>query len=498
MTKRKLIIKKITAFLAVLVIVSVSVMFAIPAYAVSGTTTVFFDDERGGSFTTGSSVSITFNSYDMVRVSSSGSGNVSYMDLVGDGVYFYIITDTTSNSTVDSGYMGYIDGVFNGTYSHSTTASHNYEIEIYYVGYCITFNSNGGSSILSVYSTVVPAISGVSMGNEFIPTRSGYSFSGWYSNSALTQQSFSPGMTLSGPITLYAKWTSTSGYSVEFNSNGGSSISSLSNVFALPSDLYTNPAYIPTKSGYIFDGWYTQNLNIRYSEGSSIDSNTILYAKWTEYVPDTYTVTFNSNGGSSVSNLSGVTSLPNDLYTNSSYIPTNSGYTFDGWYDQSLTTRYQAGASISANTTLYAKWTLTGFTIYFNTNGGNYISPIYVDSIPDDLPRPVRVGYIFDGWYYDENFISSVVAGDGRSESVWIYAKWEALPSGGSYQDGYNNAQNDNSTLKTIINVSWSAFYDSFVDFTSRTTIGGISLISILITLIVIVLLFIVAKLFLG
>jgi uncharacterized repeat protein (TIGR02543 family) len=65
-----------------------------------------------------------------------------------------------------------------------------------------------------------------------------------------------------------------------------------------------------------------------------------------------YTITYNSNGGSSVSQATGVTTLPSTLPTT-----TKAGYTFVAWYiDSALTTRAVAGATIEEDTTLYAKW----------------------------------------------------------------------------------------------------------------------------------------------
>jgi uncharacterized repeat protein (TIGR02543 family) len=68
--------------------------------------------------------------------------------------------------------------------------------------------------------------------------------------------------------------------------------------------------------------------------------------------PSGYTITFNSNGGSSVTSISDATELPTPLPT-----PTKSGYTFVAWYYESnFQTRAKAGDTIESNVTLYAKW----------------------------------------------------------------------------------------------------------------------------------------------
>jgi uncharacterized repeat protein (TIGR02543 family) len=65
-----------------------------------------------------------------------------------------------------------------------------------------------------------------------------------------------------------------------------------------------------------------------------------------------YTITFNSNGGTTFTDLTEQTALPDLLPT-----PTKAGYTFVAWYiDSALTTRAVAGATIEEDTTLYAKW----------------------------------------------------------------------------------------------------------------------------------------------
>lgn len=65
-----------------------------------------------------------------------------------------------------------------------------------------------------------------------------------------------------------------------------------------------------------------------------------------------YTITFNSNGGTTITDLTEQTTLPTPLP-----IPTKSGYTFVAWYYESnFQTRANAGDTIEEDTTLYAKW----------------------------------------------------------------------------------------------------------------------------------------------
>ena len=93
-------------------------------------------------------------------------------------------------------------------------------------------------------------------------------------------------------------------------------------------------------------------------------SNITLYAKWTI---NSYTVSFESNGGTAVGSqvvaYNGLATAPT--------APTRTGYTFEGWYsDSDLITAFSFTTVITADVTLYAKWTINTYTVSFNSNGG--------------------------------------------------------------------------------------------------------------------------------
>ena len=123
----------------------------------------------------------------------------------------------------------------------------------------------------------------------------------------------------------------------------------------------TAPA-APTKEGYRFSGWYYDNSGSKAKWNFDTDTVTramTLTAKWVR----TYTVTFETSGGSAVAPVT-VDTKPAD--------PTKSGYTFGGWYkDSTLQTPWDfANGTVTADTTLYAKWT------------ANPPAPSYDDSDP--------------------------------------------------------------------------------------------------------------------
>jgi len=72
-------------------------------------------------------------------------------------------------------------------------------------------------------------------------------------------------------------------------------------------------------------------------------------------LPPTYTVTFNSDGGSAVASITGIASGATITATAA---PTKTGYTFDGWFKEAALTNAWVFATdvVTANITLFAKW----------------------------------------------------------------------------------------------------------------------------------------------
>ncbi|MBQ7794024.1 MAG: InlB B-repeat-containing protein [Clostridia bacterium] len=123
----------------------------------------------------------------------------------------------------------------------------------------------------------------------------------------------------------------------------------------------------PTARGYKFSGWYDGDTKVSgdASYTFTADSNIALTAKYTKTSSGslsggggasvvTYTVNFNTDGGSAVSSVR----VTSNAKAAEPTTPTKEGYTFAGWYiDSELTTAYDFATAVTKNTTLYAKWT---------------------------------------------------------------------------------------------------------------------------------------------
>ena len=185
-------------------------------------------------------------------------------------------------------------------------------------------------------------------------------------------------------------------YTVDFDLNGGDWSLPTTGSFVTGGAGIDQPTVSPTRSGYLFAGW---TLNGQaYQFGTPITSDITLVAAWFACpTPQTYTVTFESNGGSAVPsqtvNYGGVVVKPQD--------PTKDGFTFGGWYcDAALTVPYNFCNAVYSSFTLYAKWVAGGevCTVTFDV-GGNISQVQVVKGTPVAQPAdPVKDGYRFACW----------------------------------------------------------------------------------------------------
>lgn len=162
-------------------------------------------------------------------------------------------------------------------------------------------------------------------------------------------------MTASKSITIKAKPS----YTVSYSANGGSGAPSSQTKWY--DESLTLSSTKPTRTGYTFKGWSTSSTatTATWSAGGTYTTNATdtLYAVWKA---NTYTVSYNANGGSGAP--SSQTKTYGKTLTLSNTVPTRTNYNFVGWATSSTATTasYQAGGSYTKNSaaTLYAVWEL--------------------------------------------------------------------------------------------------------------------------------------------
>lgn len=317
----------------------------------------------------------------------------------------------------------------------------------------VSFDGNGGStpSAISYYSDTGTALTLPST------SRSGYTFNGWYTASSGGSYVGGSGSgytaSASANTTLYAQWTAIPTYSVTYAGNGNTS-------GTVPTDgsTYASGATVTSKTnsgslaktGYTFGGWSISSGGT-VSAGSTFtmpSSAVTLTAIWNS---NTYTITFDSQGGNAVNAISGTYgSQYGTLPT-----PTRTGYTFNGWFTATNGggTQISSTTTYSSSYTVYASWTEITYPIYFSANNGTGgpSSPQYKSyssnfTIPATVPT--RSGYVFIGWGTAIDSISvSYNPGDSytTNSSISLYAiwgyriTWDAATNGGTVSPAYND-----------------------------------------------------------
>lgn len=161
---------------------------------------------------------------------------------------------------------------------------------------------------------------------------------------------------------------------VTFDTQGGSYVD---NQYVLSGECATRPSPDPTKptSGstlYTFDDWYTTaDGNTKFDFSTAIIEDTIIFAHWTESVAATITMSFESNGGTSVDSITTYEGSPFTKPVDPTRSSSNSDkytFTFAGWFtDSDLKSAYDWTALASADIRLYAKWS---FSVIDNTPSG--------------------------------------------------------------------------------------------------------------------------------
>ncbi|MDR1184074.1 MAG: S8 family serine peptidase [Coriobacteriales bacterium] len=138
--------------------------------------------------------------------------------------------------------------------------------------YTVTFDPNGGS--VSPASVIIS--SGSSIGALPTPVRTGYTFNGWFTTASGGTQ-INATTTVTANVTYYAHWTVNT-YTVTLNSQGGF-VSPATIVVAHNATVGTLST--PTRSGYIFEGWYTAaSGGTKITPTTRVTANVTYYAQW--------------------------------------------------------------------------------------------------------------------------------------------------------------------------------------------------------------------------
>ena len=371
--------------------------------------------------------------------------------------------DVTSTSEVSKGYSwgAYVE-INLGKATGENPATHT-----------VTFNSNGGTEIAPK-----EVVSGLKIKAPSTPTKDKYIFRGWYKDDTFSIEFDFNNTPITSDMTLYAKWepansineirlagdvqygnvpvgtlpsfnprTTTDSITID-NTNSywvkRTSTTSLWGGFAgntpvAYSDGKTNYGYtfrVAPNDGYQLD---YSTLKVIYN-GKDVTSTSEVSTRysWGAYVtvdlgkangtPVVYTITFNSNDGTSVApqNINAGEKL-----TEPTPAPTKVGFTFDGWYETAtFDKKFDFNTPITNSMTLYANWIENKYTLTFDANGGSgTMAPIANLTGEYDLPANEFIapsGKQFKGWSLTTD--GATVSKVDMTENKTVYAIWEDIP----------------------------------------------------------------------
>lgn len=264
------------------------------------------------------------------------------------------------------------------------------------------------------YGAPVPAIS-----DNNVPTKEGHT---------LTWEPTIPARVGTEDLAFTAKFTPVT-YTYTFNANGGvfADGSVVKTMLFNHGDATKAPDTAPTKEGYVFTGW-------KQLDGTAMPEKAVgdltLYA---QYEPATFTVSFDSDGGSTVPSENHKA----DEEINSFPTPTKDNAIFVGWTYNGQRISYPFTMPAS-NITLKAAWEYMGpitatLTYEFTGDvpagaetllpaGGSYEAGQNV-TLAD---KPTFDGYEFHGWFYKGEQVSQIML---PADGATVTGYWTEIPA---------------------------------------------------------------------
>jgi uncharacterized repeat protein (TIGR02543 family) len=222
-------------------------------------------------------------------------------------------------------------------------AKYNMTCDVYFV----TFDPQNGD--YNYDFAVEQVASGMPVSRPPDPAKGCALFLGWYT-AATGGTLFDFSTPITADRTLYAHWQDSTCYTVQFTSNGGTSVPTQTVIGGLAAAEPTPPTY----GCHPFGGWYTSPLltpATKWDFSSPVTSDMMLYAKWESCA---FTVSFDSNGGGYVPAQHVVGDPPQASVPT---MPANGCNVFAGWYtDPAFTQLYDFTLPVEHDMTLYARW----------------------------------------------------------------------------------------------------------------------------------------------
>ena len=411
-------------------------------------------------------ISLSFFDFGAGGVEASLDNQTDYKPLTKSGEY-YIWNHSFGNQIGTTEHTIYVRDALGNANSYTFTVG-NTDSNVY----SITYNLNSG--------TISDQKTSYTVADSFTlpqPTKTGYTFTGWTgSNGTTPQKIVTVNKGTRGNLSYIANWSANQ-YTVSYDANGGTG--TMDTDTATYNENYVTKANQFTRTGYEFVGW-TENADGSGSNWTSwigkpwkwtYTKNITLYAKWK---PQTYTITYEPNGG--VGDSFTQTATYNEIFTTAENRFTKTGYSFVGWrsdktsrwakisttdlgqwgYKENTVKFYDyannkwitydlwywrgsynaASNCVADNDTLKAQWRANDYTVtldYKKNISSSYEKAIVAtyDSAYGKLPQPVLPGWTFKGWNTKADGTGVTITEDTVYKTVGdstLYSQWSYDP----------------------------------------------------------------------
>jgi uncharacterized repeat protein (TIGR02543 family) len=327
-------------------------------------------------------------------------------------------------------------GAANGTVTIRATAKYgltsgdytkNFTITI--PAYTVTFDPNGGT-VTSETSTTGTSWRLASLPT---PTRTGYTFNGWFTDTTGSTQ-VTTSTTFSSNSTIYARWAFKN-YTITFNTNGGSLYTSSGQT---GEGWKLSPLPTPTRSGYNFVGWFTQETDgTEVTTSTEFSENTTIYARWALIITITPSSLDNARKGESYSQ---------SLSFNSATSVSSATWSIDGGALPTGLTLNSATGTISGTPSVAGIFNFTVKADIGTSSGTKDFS--------------IHVGNIFSFSESFENGTNGWVLVNGSQTNKWM------IGTATSYSDSYSAYISNDDGVSNYYNASYSSTVHLYKDFT--------------------------------
>ena len=304
------------------------------------------------------------------------------------------------------------------------------------IDYSITFNLGGGSLAETPVDKYNIETADLTLP---IPSRTGYTFVGWFDNDQLSGEAIDciP-LGSHGDKVFYAKWQ-TIDYAITYDLNDANSVSPATNSTSNPATYTIEDAVVfadPTRAGYMFTGWSISNIDVGTYGEKTITANWQII---------NYDITYDLNDSNSVSLATNNGTNPS-TYTIEENVtfaaPTRTGYDFTGWTLPSIA----QGLTGAVSTT--ATWEVVNYSITYDFAIAessksqvvdNSANTVFSYTIEDEVSfnAPTRAGYTFASWD-----IPTIAKGTYGNKT--IVASWNIVDYSITYNlnGGTNHSEN--------------------------------------------------------